>query len=406
MSATAVKENTTTEATVEETAPAPKPKRAYHRASASGSGMAITGVITENSSVIGFMTPEAMDGLLFISTFEQADPESPAPDKHGYQREPLNERIPKIARFYMDGDNADRIPPLTLSVRLKKDADISKFVKLFNKGDKQGIKDEFGDKVISIVDGQHRFLGLVRAHDLNDSFSPRVPVMINFGLSFAEEAKLFDTINSTQRKLPRALIEATKTDVTELGEVTHAQRIRTITMRLARDKDSPWYNKVNLTGARNPDKPITFEGLRRSTVSMFPKELLERIDAAEYDAEFIAMDYWKLVADACPAAWNGDARVEEVDGEETLVQVSYRLKELVGVAAVSKLGQNIISSALEHEKFDQRLGSLTGRLSEVDWEKSKTNPWMSRSQAGFAGQPELYSMLYGWVYSGKRPDSA
>jgi len=38
-----------------------------------------------------------------------------------------------------------------------------------------------------------------------------------------------------------------------------------------------------------------------------------------------------------------------------------------------------------------------------DWEKADNNPWM-KSQAGFAGQKDLYEGLYQWVYSGVRPD--
>ena len=85
------------------------------------------------------------------------------------------------------------------------------------------------------------------------------------------------------------------------------------------------------------------------------------------------------------------------------VPVTYRINELVGVAALAKLGQNIIASALEHENFDERLEVLTMRLSEVNWEKSKDNPWMRNQQAGFAGQRDLYTVLYNWVYSNRKP---
>jgi hypothetical protein len=41
-------------------------------------------------------------------------------------------------------------------------------------------------------------------------------------------------------------------------------------------------------------------------------------------------------------------------------------------------------------------------LSEVDWAKEEGNPWMA-SQAGFAGQKELYTMLHNLVYLGQKP---
>jgi hypothetical protein len=48
------------------------------------------------------------------------------------------------------------------------------------------------------------------------------------------------------------------------------------------------------------------------------------------------------------------------------------------------------------------MATEVSKLSEVDWEKREGNPWM-RSQAGFAGQKELYGILIDLVYLGKRP---
>ena len=48
------------------------------------------------------------------------------------------------------------------------------------------------------------------------------------------------------------------------------------------------------------------------------------------------------------------------------------------------------------------MSDLVSLLSEVDWEKREGNPWMA-SQAGFAGQRELYTMLQNLVYLGVKP---
>ncbi len=363
----------------------------------------ILGVISENREALGFMTPPAMKELLFISHFEAIDPESPAPDKHGYQRQPMMERIPKIAKFYLDDDPTARTSPLTLSVRLRDSATIKGFLDLFDKGDYKALVAKYGKTTISVVDGQHRFLGLVEAHRIKPSFNPQIPVQLNFGLSFEDEAKLFDVVNSTQRKLPRALIEATKVDVTEVGAMDHSQRLRLIAYHISKDDASPWQGLVNMTGGTSK-LPVSFEGVRRSTGQMFPKELLERLTTADKTPEEVAVQYWSLVAKACETAWNGTPRtVVNDDGDDETVEVKYRIKELVGLAGLSKLGQNIITSALEHADFDKRMSELVNKLSAVDWEKTPDNPWMSRQQAGMAGQPGLHTMLYRWVYSGIRP---
>jgi len=44
------------------------------------------------------------------------------------------------------------------------------------------------------------------------------------------------------------------------------------------------------------------------------------------------------------------------------------------------------------------------KLVDVDWEKRPGNPWMM-SQAGFAGQKDLYHVLHRLVYSSERPDA-
>lgn len=370
-------------------------------------GIALLGVLDPHREASAAMTPSAMRQLLFISNFEKEDPASPAPDRHGYQREPIQSRIPQIAKFYLRRTPTTSVTPIIVSVRLSEHVEITKFLKLFDDGDIEGISKTFGPTVMSVVDGQHRFLGLVRAWEDDPTFSPWAPVCLYFGMTFAEEAEFFDVINTEAKKLPKALIEITKADVREAGTVSHAQTVRLIATMLARHEKSVWHGEVNLTGARDPNKPVTFEGLRRSSASMFPAELIDRLLAENKDVNEVARAYWAFVAEACRPAWSEQPRTHIVDDEVVEHQPKYRIKELVGVAALAKLGKDIISSSLEHPEFNHRMQELTQKLSEVDWEKTKPedgqrNPWMA-SQAGFAGQADLYKTLYAWVYYGRRP---
>jgi DGQHR domain-containing protein len=366
--------------------------------------MKVHAVLVPGRMALAAMAPSEMEKLFFVSSFSVADPMSPAPRKHGYQRDPMEPRLPGIARYFLDGENQFLITPIIVSVRLDDDADVEEFIELFNAGDVEGIHERWHRGVVSVVDGQHRFLGLAKAHADDHDFNPVVPVMLYFGLGYSEEANLFDIINSTQRKLPKALIEVTKGDITEAGAQTHEQAIRNVAFGLARDKDSVWFEQVNMTGARDPDKPVTYEGLRRSTANMFPAEVLSRIVGKGLNPESVAKEYWKLVSQACPEAWNDrpEQAVNPETGELIEVAVQYRLKELVGVAAVSKLGKDIITSALEAPRFSERLSDLVLLLTEVSWLKEEGNPWMA-SQAGFAGQKDLYKMLYALVYLGVKP---
>lgn len=144
------------------------------------------------------------------------------------------------------------------------------------------------------------------------------------------------------------LIETTKGDITEAADASYAQSIRRITFNLCRDDDSVWgpvdgIEQINMTGVRDPNRQVTYEGLRRSTSNMFPVQLLGRLSAIDENLPLkYAKRYWAAVATACAEAWNGvpDKRtvVDPDTGVETVEKIKYRIKDLVGVASLAKLG--------------------------------------------------------------------
>jgi DGQHR domain-containing protein len=375
----------------------------------------LLGHVEHHRVYVATLTPPTARDLLFVSTYESEDPQSNAIDKHGYQRPPTPKRFAEIARYFTTEEHRFLITPLIVSVRLTEESDIERFLQLLQASDIAAIRRTYGDSVASVVDGQHRYLGLVHAWEEDSDFLPAIPVMLYFGLGFVDEAELFNTINVTQRKLPKALIETTKGDITDAGSDGYPQRIRRIAFSLCREEDSVWgpidgVEQVNMTGVRDPDRPVTYEGLRRSTANMFPEELLSRLEALDSDLPAkLAKRYWKHVAETCREAWTGNpsSRVVEdsITGERRTVPIKYRIKDLVGVAALAKLGKDIITSQIESRGDSHRLETLVDKLSDVDWEKRDDNPWM-RSQAGFAGQKELYGMLHALVYSDEVPDAA
>lgn len=374
------------------------------------SRMGIKAVIEPGVSAMCTLTPDLLKKISFISTYDNEDPQSPSPKKHGYQRNPMPERFPGIAKYYLAGQNRFLIPPIIASIRVYDLEKQERFNQLFNAGDIAGIHAEFERSAFSIVDGQHRLNGLYTAWAEDPHFNADVPVMMFYGLTYAEEAALFDDINTNQRKLPKALIEVTQV-YTKEGEGGHAQAVREISFSVATDGDSVWGDKVNMTGARDPDRSVTYEGLRRATSQMFPERILDRLRARGFSAKDVAKKYWQLVASACDTAWSEKPRLvrNPETGELEEQKVHYRLKDLVGVASLAKLGQDIINTSLDKSgnepDFYHAMADLTTRLQDVDWEKGKHNPWMA-SQAGFAGQKDLYEILYKLVYLSEQPGEA
>ena len=336
--------------------------------------------------------------LAFVPTVVAQDEDSPAEDKHGYQREQSKRRFPAIGKYFLSGG---AITPLLVSVRVDED-DRDGFVRMLKVGDVEGIHNEYSPRVFSIIDGQHRLGGLMWAQDEDPSFDPAVPVMLFFGLSYEAEATLFDTVNTKQKNIPKPLVEFTKATITEVGGDSYDQKIRGIALRLTMDEDSPFYGRVNMTGSISSGRKTTFEGLRRSMTEMYPREFLARVEADHNPVE-LAKLYWNKVAEVCSTAWNGLPSVNPESGEAEAT--SYRLTDLVGIATVSKLGKDVLTSALERAALEQdsevvetTIEEMASRFADVDWRKGgETDAVWGR--AGWAGVKVLYENLYPIVTS-------
>lgn len=360
------------------------------------STMKIVSHLVTGVEAVAIITPDKLKQLAFVSTYSAHDPQSSSPQKRGYQREPMAERFPGIGRYYLQDDNRHHIPFIIVSVRAYTAKSKARFNKLFNMGEIAQIHKEFGKSVFSIVDGQHRMGGLFWVWEHDEDFNIEIPVTLYYGLSYREEAKLFDDINTNQRKLPKALIEATLVH-TQQNDESHAQKLRVLTQSLAQDKDSVWQDLVNMTGAEK-DKSVTFSTLIRATGTLLPERLAGRLKARKLDPTVVAKTYWKMVSEACYEAW----------AQET-EDVKYRLRDVVGVSAVSRLGQDILGTALDtsetEEEFWIAAADLVSKLSEVNWRKDRSNPYAATS-AGFGGSSHLYSLIYSLVYSGEAPGAA
>ena len=66
--------------------------------------------IMENKAAFSLIPVDQLEGAFFISSYSKADPESNAPQHHGYQRDPMDQRFKLIAKYYLD-DNQQLITP-------------------------------------------------------------------------------------------------------------------------------------------------------------------------------------------------------------------------------------------------------------------------------------------------------
>src|SRR5690606_26642582 len=119
-------------------------------------------------------------------------------------------------------ENPHLVPPILVSVRLDTDSDIKAAAELLASNNFKELARRFGRHVASVIDGQHRIGGMLHAAKTDKEFGEyMVPAALFFSLSYEEEAEVFNTINSNQRKLPKALIEVTRGDISQRDELTH-----------------------------------------------------------------------------------------------------------------------------------------------------------------------------------------
>jgi DGQHR domain-containing protein len=353
---------------------------------------------------LGSMSASDAQRLLKTYTYYTEDPDSPT--DRGYQRPPDPARYAPIAAdIELHGAT-----PITLSDRgrwafLLDEPSSTIDMSLKDFVDALGTTTEAERLLASIIDGQHRYNAGLRLWERG--VDCEFPFLLFTNLSWAEEVERFNTINTKAKNLPRALVEvnrhATFDDDAASPRERLAQEIREVVMRLETDDDSVWRAEVNMTGGRNSNRPVTFEGLRRSTEATFVGRLA--MLPLERKVE-LAKAYWLGVAETWPEAWTNQKeivdRINPVTGEVEEVEqpVRYRIKDLAGVAALAKLGNQILIDAHNGDTDTLNPKTIKARLAraaDVSWVRAKDNPDMG-SQAGFAGLRDMYDMLLSRVY--------
>lgn len=348
------------------------------------------------------------DARRLLKTYTYYTDDSMSPNGKGYQRPPTESRYPQIAADLRDHG----ITPVILSERgrwqslwrtpdTNFEAPVEEVLQTLEAG-----RDD-GEIVASIIDGQHRNQAAQLLLD-RESIDLELPFLLFTDFSWGEEVERFNTINTTAKNLPKALVEVNRHAIFDPAGSSARERkkqdVRDVVMALETDPDSIWYEQINMTGGRNTDRPVTFEGLRRSTDATFAGRLALLSVTKKIQ---LAKVYWRIVAETWPNAWNNvPPTVESVDPETNELQTfeipnaKYRIKDLAGVSALAKLGNQVLLDAYDDETGEANTAIIRGRLArakDVNWLKSRDNPDMS-SQAGFSGTADTYDLLLARTY--------
>lgn len=173
------------------------------------------------------------------------------------QRNVKKSRIKEISE-YAEQSNAIFPTPIILSGN-SKDVEINNGVISFN---------ESAKKSFSIIDGQHRLLGIMQS-DSRDSLL--LPCVIMFDTEPYEDALIFITINGKQVRVPSSIIY-------ELFDIAPGRSVEKTVHNLAKsfnnDKKSPFENSIKMLGYKMSNQdyaPIT-----QSSFATPLKDLIEK----------------------------------------------------------------------------------------------------------------------------------
>lgn len=176
-------------------------------------------------------------------------------DPNAVQREKSPGRIKDIGAYCSDPD-AVFPTPIVISVN-SKDVILDEEKRVVVIPEDRGI-------IGNVIDGQHRLWGIERSEHPEDFY---LPVVLMFDLTVAEEAYIFSTINSNQRKVDPSLIY----DLFDVSMYRSPQKTAHEIARVMNSAtSSPFYNRLKMLGkkASDQDKATLSQGTFAKSILM------------------------------------------------------------------------------------------------------------------------------------------
>ncbi len=157
----------------------------------------------------------------------------------GIQRQLEPSRVKKIKQ-YLEASYATLPNSIILNVNSEK----------IVSSDKNNLEVYISDTTFTIIDGQHRLSGFQNSDENLQSFE--LPVAIFIDLDISDQALIFSTINSEQKKVDPSL----KFDLENYSRVdTPKKKISQLVYAFNNDRDSPWRGQIKLTGRKDINSP-------------------------------------------------------------------------------------------------------------------------------------------------------
>jgi len=222
-----------------------------------------------------------------------------------------------------------------------------------------------------IVDGQHRIGGF--------EYTERefmLPVVFFDSLARRQEMVNFSVINDTQKGINTSL---TLSLLGELREniVDWKLQAHDIVYQLNRDSNSPWFERVNMTGAKGMHRPVNLASFANALKPLLRQHgFFQTMELR--DQVLLLKRFWSVTRDMFPDAWSEPRR--------------YVLLKTLGVYAMSQIAAYIfeLCAANGGDFSQERMREYLNPLTDFDWHY-ETSPF--RALGGMKGCKEAASVL-------------
>jgi len=222
-----------------------------------------------------------------------------------------------------------------------------------------------------IVDGQHRMGGF--------EYTKRefiLPVVFFRNLPRRQEMINFSIINDTQKGINTSL---TLSLLGELRENLEDWKIKAhdIVHRLNRDPDSPWFEHINMTGAKGMHRPVNLASFANALKPLLRQHsFFQTMELS--DQVLLLKRFWNVNRDMFPNAWSEPRR--------------HILLKTLGVYAMSQVAAYVFELCAAHggDFSQERMQEYLSPLAGFDWHRD-TSPF--RALGGMKGCKEASAML-------------
>ncbi len=260
----------------------------------------------------------------------------------------------------------------------------------------------FRDNIAKVLDGQHRIAGLECFTGADDAFQISVTIFVEMELE--DQAVVFATINKTQTKVNKSLVQ----DLFEFATHRSPHKTAHNVVRALNQKDgSPFKDKIKILGTADDKEKetITQSTFAEKLMNLYSKDLMSDRDIykrgrrpdvfkdkelqkrplrnlfiSEEDALIakIIWEYFDAIKERWPEAWDASARTERLLNKSTgFVALMDLFKDVY--VQIGKIGQLVTKS--EYTEYFNK-----SSLKDEDFTKTTFIP-------GSGGQSKLYKIL-------------